>query len=142
MASLNKVILIGRLTADPELKQTNNGTMVTSFTIAVDRRTGKDGEKTADFINIVAWRTTAEFICRYFNKGSMIAAVGELQQRNYTTKEGEKRSVYEVVVNEAFFCESKKQNEQTDTKNVVPQFSPTITGANFEEVSAEDVLPF
>lgn len=140
--ALNKVILIGRLTADPELKSTQSGLTVTSFTVAVDRSYSKDGTKACDFINCTAWKQTAEFITRYFTKGSMIAVVGELQQRSFTTKEGEKRSVYEVVVNEATFCESKKQNEQTDTKNAVSQFSPTITGADFEEIGTEDALPF
>ena len=140
--ALNKVILIGRITADPELKSTPSGLTVTSFTVAVDRSYSKDGVKACDFINCTAWRTTAEFIARYFTKGNMIAVVGELQQRSFTTKEGEKRTTYEVIVNEATFCESKKQNEQTDTKNAVSQFSPTITGADFEEIGTEDALPF
>jgi single-strand DNA-binding protein len=98
---LNKVILQGRLTADPELKSTQTGTSVCSFTLAVDR---SYGEKKADFINCVAWRNTAEFIAKYFGKGKMLIAVGELQVRQYTTNNGEKRYATEVIVNEANFA--------------------------------------
>lgn len=98
---LNKVILQGRLTADPELKSTQTGTSVCSFTLAVDR---SYGEKKADFINCVAWRNTAEFISKYFGKGKMMIAVGELQVRQYTTNNGEKRYATEVIVNEANFA--------------------------------------
>lgn len=98
---LNKVILQGRLTADVELKSTQNGVSVCSFTLAVDR---SYGEKKADFINCVAWRNTAEFIAKYFGKGKMLIAVGELQVRQYQTQNGEKRYATEVIVDEANFA--------------------------------------
>ena len=104
MASLNKVILIGHLTADPELKQTPSGVSVTSFSIGVTRRYQKSGEQPqSDFINIVAWRNTAEFITRYFRKGSAICICGSLQSRSWTATECSKRYVTEVVADEANF---------------------------------------
>ena len=107
---LNKVILQGRLTADVELKSTQNGVSVCSFTLAVDR---SYGEKKADFINCVAWRNTAEFIAKYFGKGKMLIAVGELQVRQYNTQNGEKRYATEVIVNEANFAgDAAKAAEQ------------------------------
>lgn len=137
---MNKVILIGRITADPELKKKQTGTSVLSFSLAVERSYSKDGNRETDFINCVAWRTTAEFIARYFTKGNMIALVGELQQRNYQTQQGEKRTVYEVIVNEASFCESKK-SDNTPSMPEYPQFSNS-PDSSFEEMSSEDVLPF
>ena len=104
--NLNKVILAGRLTADPELKTTPSGLSVTSFTVAVDRRFGK--EKQTDFISCVAWRSTAEFITKYFSKGNSICVCGSIQTRNYTDKNGNKRTAVEVVAEEATFCEGKK----------------------------------
>ncbi len=98
---LNKVILQGRLTADPELKSTQTGVSVCSFTLAVDR---SYGEKKADFINCVAWRNTAEFISKYFGKGKMLIAVGELQVRQYQAQDGSKRYATEVIVNEVNFA--------------------------------------
>lgn len=115
MASFNKVILMGRLTATPELKQTGGGSSVTSFTIAVDRKYNKGEEKQADFISIVAWRQTAEFICKYFDKGSAILIEGELQTRSWTDQQGQKRYATEVVAHEVTFCESKKNSETNDT---------------------------
>ena len=106
---LNKVILQGRLTADVELKNTQNGVSVCSFTLAVDR---SYGEKKADFINCVAWRNTAEFIAKYFGKGKMLIAVGELQVRQYTTNNGEKRYATEVIVNEANFAGDAAKNAE------------------------------
>lgn len=108
---MNKAILMGRLTKDPELRSTQNGTSVCSFTVAVDRNSK---EKQTDFINCVAWRQTGEFISKYFSKGRMIAVVGEIQQRDYTDKAGNKRTVYEVVVNEAGFCGDKRQEANVD----------------------------
>jgi single-strand DNA-binding protein len=105
--NLNKVILGGRLTANPELKQTGNGVAVTSFTIAVDRKYSKDSEKKADFITIVAWRQTAEFICKYFTKGSAIIICGELQTRSWKDADGKNRYATEVVASEVSFAESK-----------------------------------
>lgn len=140
--ALNKVILQGRLTGDPELKTTTAGVTVTSFSIAVERNYQANGQKETDFFNITAWRKTAEFISRFFTKGNKILIVGELQQRSYTTQQGEKRSVVEVVANEAYFCDGKKETiEQGETQFPAPQFAATST-ENFEEISTEDVLPF
>ena len=103
---MNVAALTGRLTADPELKHTPNGIAVTSFCVAVNRRT-KDRQ--ADFIDVVAWRGTAEFVCKYFRKGQMIAVKGSIQTRNYTDRDGNKRSATEVLAENAEFCESKKE---------------------------------
>jgi len=106
--AFNLVVLTGRLTADPELKATTNDRYVTSFTIAVDRR-GKQGEeRQADFIPIVAWRQTAEFITKYFQKGSMIGIEGTIQTRKYTDKDGKSRTAFEVIANNVQFVEGKK----------------------------------
>ena len=105
---MNNVSLIGRLTANPELKHTQNGLAYTRFSIAVDRAFVKQGEeRQADFINIVAWRQTAEFICRYFMKGQRIGITGEIRTGSYTAQDGSKRYTFEVMVNNAYFCESK-----------------------------------
>lgn len=104
----NKAILVGRLTADPELKQTPNGVSVTSFSIAVNRAfTPKGGERQADFLDIVAWRQTAEFICRYFTKGKAILVEGSIQTRSFVDKNGQNRRAWEVVADSAHFVESK-----------------------------------
>lgn len=105
---LNIVALMGRLTHTPELKTTQNGTSVCSFSIAVDRTyTPKGEERKADFIDIVAWRQTAEFICKYFQKGSMIAIDGSIQTRSYQDKQGSNRTKVEVLANNVSFCGSK-----------------------------------
>ena len=138
---LNKVILTGRLTATPELKTTTGGNSVTSFSVAVQRQfKSADGNYQTDFINIVAWRNTAEFITRYFEKGQLIAIVGSIQTRSYEDRNGQKRTAFEVVAEEAQFVESKK-----DSARSVDEFkAPPVTGGNdmaFEEVS-DDELPF
>lgn len=143
MASLNKVILIGNLTKDPELKTTQSGISTTSFTIAVQRRFAKEGQPTADFINIQAWRNTAEFVCKYFNKGKPILVCGAIQVRDYTDKDGNKRYVTEVVADEVGFVESKN-SENAAPSDTAPAFTaPAFTApAQFEEVTDEDDLPF
>ncbi|MBR1484008.1 MAG: single-stranded DNA-binding protein [Ruminococcus sp.] len=108
---LNRVILMGRLVADPELKTTGSGLSVTSFRIAVDRNYVKSGEeRKADFIDIVCWRQTAEFVCRYFGKGSMIAVEGQLQTRTYQAKDGTNRYVVEVVADNVSFTGERRDN--------------------------------
>ncbi len=108
---LNRVILMGRLTADPELKTTPNGISVTSFSIAVDRTYVKSGEeRKADFINIVCWRQSAEFVCRYFGKGSLIAVEGQLQSRSYQAKDGSNRYVVEVIADNVHFTGERREN--------------------------------
>lgn len=111
MASFNKVILMGRLVAAPELKRTASGTAVTSFSLAVDRRYSNANEKKTDFINVAAWKQNAEFICKYFAKGSPIIVCGELHTRSYKDANGNTRYMTEVVVSEAAFAESKKSSE-------------------------------
>jgi single-strand DNA-binding protein len=140
--ALNKVILQGRLTGDPELKTTTAGVTVTSFSIAVERNYQANGQRESDFFNVTAWRKTAEFISRFFTKGNKILLVGELQQRSYQTQQGEKRTVVEVIANEAYFCDGKKaENEQNEIQFPTPQFAVSNDN-NFEEMSTEDVLPF
>ena len=104
---LNRVILMGRLTADPELKKTNSDLSVTSFSLAVDRNYGKGADRQTDFINCVAWRQTAEFISRYFSKGRLMAVEGSLQVRNYVDRNENKRQAVEVVVDQVYFADSK-----------------------------------
>ena len=148
---MNSVCLMGRLTGDPELKTTQSGVSVTSFSVAVDRAyRSKDQERQTDFINCVAWRNTAEFISRYFRKGQRIALQGSLQSRKYTANDGSQRTVYEVVVDNAFFCESKGGNAAgaPGYDSQVPQYSearPAFSTANsgdFEEILTDEDLPF
>ena len=132
----NKAILVGRLTADPELRQTPNGVAVCSFSIAVDRRfSGRDAERKADFINFVAWRQQAEFISRYFRKGEPIGIEGSIQTRSYEDKQGNKRTAVEVVADNAFFVGSKGQGCSLENAPQVAQ------SGDFEEVDADD-YPF
>lgn len=104
---MNKAILMGRLTAEPELKQTPNGVLVTRFTLAVNRRFAKESQPQADFINCVAWRNQAEFLCRYFHKGSMAAIAGSIQTGSYDGEDGKKRYTTEVVADEVYFTGEK-----------------------------------
>lgn len=140
----NLVVLTGRLTADPELKYTPNNIPVTSFSIAVSRRYKAGEENQADFINIVAWRQTAEFITKYFSKGSMIGIEGSIQTRRYVDKDtGKNRTAFEVVANNVQFVESKRDSA-ADTRNEAPA-SFSNAGANeFVEIdnSSDDDLPF
>lgn len=108
--NFNKVILGGRLTAQPELKTTPSGTTVTSFSMAVNRKRAKEGEQQSDFINCVAWKERAEFICKYFVKGSSISIVGELQTRTWKDGNGQNRYATEVIVSEVNFVDSKSDN--------------------------------
>ena len=134
---LNTAILMGRLVADPELRHTPNNVAVTSFTIAVDRSYVKAGtERQADFIDIVAWRNTAEFVCRYFRKGQMIALQGSIQTRSYTDSQGIKRKAFEVVADGVHFCGGKSESgpKSADDALTPPQ--------QFEAVDFDDDLPF
>lgn len=108
----NNVILVGRIAADPELKQTTSGVSVTTFTVACDRRRNR---KESDFIHVVAWRNQAEFVCKYFSKGSPIGVDGSIQTRSYTDRDGNKRTVFEVVADNVFFVGSK--NRSADAAN-------------------------
>ncbi len=127
----NFVVLTGRLTADPELKTTPNGIPVTSFSIAVSRRYRSGEEQQTDFINIVAWRQSAEFITKYFKKGNMIGIEGSIQTRKYTDKNGNNRTAFEVVVNNAQFVESKRDSSSAPG-------SGENNAASYSNASAED----
>ncbi len=117
---MNVAVLMGRLTDTPELRTTPSGISVTTFTIAINRAYSKQsGERQADFIDIVAWRQTAEFVCKYFKKGQMIAVNGSIQTRSYTDKEGNKRRAFEVVANNVEFTESRNPNS-TGTAGAAP----------------------
>ena len=160
MAAFNKVILIGNLCADPELKQTQNGISVTSFRIAVGRRKVKDQEPQTDYITVVAWRNTAEFICKYFQKGKAILIVGSLQTRTWEDQNGQKRYATEVVAEEAQFVEKKSDSaspvnaseSHSNASSSLPYqgYSQNANSSNspysdnsvaFEEMTSED-LPF
>ena len=148
--NLNKVVLCGRLTADPELKQTQTGIAVVSFSLAINRRATKGADGTynsqADFINCTAWRQQAEFISRYFKKGSSLCITGSLQQNTWTDNNGQKRNDYRVVVDEAMFVDSRA--ESAGSSSYVPDaygspsFSSGAEAPNFEEIKTDDDLPF
>lgn len=149
--NFNKVILGGRLTADPELKQTQSGIPVTSFSIAVSRRSTRNAEgqeQTADFINCVAWRSSAEFITKYFKKGSSICVTGSLQTRTWTDTQGQKRYATEVIVDETHFVDSKAEAQTSAYSTPDNYGSPSYSTAaatetpKFEEMTNEDDLPF
>ena len=141
---LNCSILMGRLVADPELKTTTNGVSVSSFRIAVDRAYQKQGEeRQTDFIDIVAWRQTADFVCRYFKKGSMIALQGSIQTRNYEDKQGNKRTAVEVVADNVSFCGSKAESGTQAAYPPVTPIAKPSAAADFESIEDDDdELPF
>ncbi|MBS7299224.1 MAG: single-stranded DNA-binding protein [Eubacteriales bacterium] len=158
---MNKVILMGRLTRDPEMRQSQQGTPVVSFSLAVDRRFAKEGQQQADFINCVAWSRLAEFICKYFQKGSMIAVSGRLQSRTYDDKDGRRQYVTEVVVEDAYFTGSRTETNTQGAQSSYQQpnnfqrpaqpSAPQGTAPTFDEFEAmgfsamdgsEDDLPF
>jgi single-strand DNA-binding protein len=141
MASFNKVILIGNMTSDPELKQTQGGLSVCSFSIAVNRRFAKDGEQNCDFINIVAWRQQAEFVTRYFKKGNPILVCGQLQTRTWTDNQGNKRYATEVVADEVSFVGSNSSNTEAKNEPYMPS-AYTTNNQNFEEIPNDGSLPF
>ena len=127
---MNKTMLMGRLTADPELKTTPNGVSTTSFTLAVQRDFAKQGEeRQTDFIDCVAWRNTAEFICKYFRKGSMIALCGQLRTRTYTNKDGNHRKAYEVIVENAYFTGEKSGGTAHETVVSTPSVDAAVDGS-------------
>lgn len=142
---LNSVVLMGRLTADPELRHTPNDVSVTTFSIAVDRDFARAGaERQTDFFNIVAWRQTAEFVCRYFRKGQLVALKGSIQSRSYNDKEGNKRTAFEIIAENVYFAEPKRSGDQqhtTETRYEEPSSFSNGSVDDFEEV-ADDDLPF
>lgn len=146
---LNVVVLTGRLVADPELRHTASDLAVTTFTIAVNRRYARTGEeRQTDFIDIVAWRNNAEFVCKYFQKGSLIAIEGSIQTRTYQDKDGKNRKVFEVVANNVQFAESKRESGNISA----PQdaFEPagntdsysSGSDEDFQATDTDDDLPF
>ena len=156
MASFNKVILVGNLTADPELKQTPSGVSVCRFSIAVQRRFGRNeqGQTPADFFNIVTWRQSAEFVSRYFKKGRAILVCGQLQNDNWTDAQGVKHYSTSIVADEVTFADSNRGESNTVTGNASAngqQYTPDEYGstaynsgasASFEEITSDDNLPF
>ncbi|MBQ8836433.1 MAG: single-stranded DNA-binding protein [Clostridia bacterium] len=146
--NINKVVLGGHLTADVELKQTPSGVSVCQFSIAVNRRFSRDGERQTDFITCQAWRQTAEFIARYFRKGSALCVCGSIQTRSWTDSGGQKRYATEIVVDEAYFVDSRSDGQgAADTNTYIPDAyaAPGFAGADkpsFETMSADDDLPF
>lgn len=147
---LNHITIMGRLTRDPELRMTQSQTQVASFTLAVDRDFGgRDGaEKQADFIDCVAWRQTAEFVSKYFSKGRMAVVSGRLQSRKWETREGEKRTSWEVVVDNIYFGDSRRDGDAADSRSSfardyeAPKSSPKAASP-FEELESDDgELPF
>ena len=143
---LNHITIMGRLTRDPELRHTNSGIAVASFTLAVDRDfTDKNsGEKETDFIDCTAWRNTAEFVSKYFTKGRMAVVSGRLQIRNYTDKEGNKRRSAEVVAENVYFGDSKNSNSGNNFDNSVANFGNTAAPAqDYAQIEDDDgQLPF
>jgi len=154
---LNKAILMGRLTRDPELRHTQSNVPVATFSLAVDRGYSKnnaEGQQTVDFINIVAWRNTAEFVSKWFRKGQLVAVSGRIQVRNWTDKDGNNRTTYEVVADECFFAESKRDSAggAPASENFgfggnaapsAPYTSPAPSPSQFEELlDGDEDLPF
>lgn len=142
---LNVVVLTGRLTATPELKTTTNGTSVCSFTIAVDRRYRQGEERQTDFINIVTWRSSAEFVSKYFKKGQMIAIEGSIQTRKYQDKDGNNRTAFEVVASNVQFADFGKKNDESNPAEIEADPLPAFTQSlnEFEEITDDsDDLPF
>lgn len=140
---LNNVVLMGRLTADPELRHTPNGIAVTSFTLAVGRSYAKAGtERATDFIDIVAWRNTAEFVSRYFTKGQLVAVEGSIQTRTYQDKDGNNRKAFEIVANNVHFAESKRDSSAQAGYDHAPAGQsyqqPSESMSSFENGSADD----
>ena len=149
--NLNKVILGGRLTADPELKQTANGTPVVTFSIAVNRRfQSKDNtQQQTDFFNVTAWRATAEFVSRYFRKGSSICVIGSLQNRTWTDQQGAKRYATDIIADEIQFVDSRGEGSMGAQPQggytpdaYAPSYSSMGSAPKFEEIKTDDDLPF
>ena len=140
--AFNRVILVGNLVADPELKTTPNGTSVTRFRIAVNRRFTRTGEQPqTDFFEIVAWRQSAEFVSRFFTKGSSILVSGTLQNRNWTDNNNVKHYSTEIVADEVTFAGRKGEGQPMSANNI-PTYGAPMADSSFEDLSADDELPF
>ena len=140
---LNKIIIMGRLTRDPELRRTGSGTAVTSFSLACDRDfKSQSGEKETDFIEVVAWKNTAEFVSKYFSKGRMAVVEGRLQIRDWTDKAGNKRTTAEVVADNVYFADSKRSESNDNQKENFNALSGRLSD-DFVPISEEDGdIPF
>lgn len=139
---MNNVTLIGRLTADPELRHTQSGTACTRFNIAVDRRVKQGEEKQADFITIVAWQQRAEFICRYFSKGQKIALTGSIRTGSYTDNNGSKRYTFEVWAENVEFCESKAEKQTAQPQPYPEQQKASENKLDMGYIPDDAGLPF
>ena len=141
---MNKVILMGRLTRDPEVRYTQtNNTLVASFSLAVNRRFVRQGEeRQADFINVVAWSKLGEFCSKYFKKGQQVGVIGRIQTRTWDDEQGQKHYVTEVVAEEAYFADSKRDGETSDSFDATFGTMPETAGSSDFEVSSGDDLPF
>lgn len=137
---MNNVSLLGRLTADPELRNTQSGAEFTRFSIAVDRPVKKDEEKQADFINIVAWNKTAAFVCKYFAKGQRIALTGSIRTGSYTDRDGVKRYTFEVWADKVEFCEAKR--DSVPASYAAPERTSGVPDITAEPMPGGDDLPF
>lgn len=144
---LNIVALMGRLVAEPELRHTPSGVATCTFRIAVDRSYSKDGERKADFIDIVTWRQTAEFVCKYFHKGNMIAVNGSIQTRNYEDKNGNKRTAFEVVAEGVHFASTAREAPNVDAQRTPEPFKTNAAAADVQQdgfavIDDSEDLPF
>lgn len=140
---LNCIVIMGRLVADPELRTTSSGLSVARFRVAVDRSYARPGEeKQTDFLNVVAWRNTADFVAKFFSKGSMIAVQGSLQTSNFEDKNGNKRVSYEIVADRVNFCGSKAETGSSYGGGAAPASYNNSTADDFSNVVEDDDLPF
>lgn len=144
---LNKVIIMGRLTRDPEIKKVNGDVSVCSFSVACDRDivNKQSNERETDFFDVTAWRSTADFVGKYFSKGRMIVVVGRLQKRNYTDKDGNKRSAVDIIAENVYFGDSKKDSEASDNTSTATTgyTAPASQNSGFAEIGDDDgELPF
>lgn len=138
--SINCAVIMGRIVAQPELRTTTSGTSVTSFTVAVDRNYVKPGqERQTDFISVVAWRQTAEFVTKHFHKGDMIGVEGSIQTRNYEDKQGNKRTAVEILAETVSFCGGKKQDNKPPEEPPAPE--PDVDN-DYSMLDTDDDLPF
>ena len=146
--NFNKVMIGGRLTADPENSQTTSGISMTRFSVAVNRRFAKDSsQQQTDFFNVTAWRATADFVSKYFKKGSSIFITGSLQTRSWTDQNGQKRYATDIVADEVSFVDSRSESSSSgqyvpDSYNAEPSFSGGAEAPKFEEIKGDDDLPF
>lgn len=132
---LNSIVIMGRLTAPPEFRQTQNGTAVCPFTLAVERSYGEKDNRQTDFLDVVAWKQTAEFVAKYFTKGQLVAVKGRLETRGYEDKNGNKRKAFEVIAENVYFAEKKREDDTTS-------YTPSVRNDFSEVATPDDDLPF